>query len=99
MVLAMIPLMHASMARFFTLLFAPADAKGPPPVFVSVPPGLAVDLLIVAAISTTGARAAGLTRPTWSAARCCSPTSCVAVPISATPGWIAIAAWVQSLAG
>ena len=32
MILAMIPLMHASVARFFVLLFAPADAQGPPGV-------------------------------------------------------------------
>ena len=50
MLLAMVPLIHAAMARLFMTAFAPADAKGPPPVFVAIPPGLFVDLIIVAAI-------------------------------------------------
>ena len=50
MLLAMIPLVHAAMARVFMLAFAPPDAKGPPRAFVSIPPALFVDLLIVAAM-------------------------------------------------
>src|SRR5450432_4016241 len=43
MLLAMIPLMHAAMARVFMTFFAPPGAVGSPPVFISVPPGLFVD--------------------------------------------------------
>ena len=99
MVLAMIPLMHAATARLFMLAFAPADAKGPPPVFVSVPPGLAVDLLIVAAMVYDW-RTRGRPHPAYLiGGALLLANQLVAVPLSATPGWLAIATWVQSLAG
>jgi len=99
MILAMIPLMHASVARFFLLLFAPADAKGPPPVFVSVPPGLAVDLLLVAAMVYDW-RTRGRPHPVYLiGGALLLANQLLAVPISATPAWTAIATWVQSLAG
>jgi hypothetical protein len=99
MILAMVPLMHASVARFFLLLFAPADAKGPPPVFVSVPPGLAVDLILVAAMVYDW-RTRGRPHPVYLIGGALLVADQVlAVPISATPAWMAIATWVQSLAG
>jgi len=99
MILAMIPLMHASVARFFVLLFAPADAQGPPPVFVSVPPGLAVDLILVAAM-TYDWRTRGRPHPVYLiGGALLLANQLLAVPLSATPTWMAIAAWVQSLAG
>ncbi len=99
MILAMIPLMHASVARFFLLLFAPADAKGPPPVFVSVPPGVAVDLLLVAAMIYDW-RTRGRPHPVYLiGGALLLADQLLAVPISATPTWMRIATWVQSLAG
>ena len=99
MLLAMIPLMHAAMARVFMTAFAPADAKGPPPVFVSVPPGLFVDLLIVAAIIHDWRRR-GRPHPVYLVGGAILVVvQLLAVPISTTPTWMAIAKWVESLAG
>jgi hypothetical protein len=99
MLLTMIPLVHAAMGRVFLTLFAPPDVKGPPPVFVSVPPGLAVDLLIVAAIVYDW-RTRGRPHPVYLAGGAVLIADQVlAVPLSATPAWLAIATWVQSLAG
>ena len=99
MLLAMVPLMHAAMARLFMLAFAPPGAKGPPPVFVSVPPGLFIDLLIVAAIIHDW-RTRG--RPHWVylvGGAVLLAVQLLSVPLSAGPTWMAIAKWVQSLAG
>ena len=99
MLLAMVPLMHAAMARLFMLAFAPPGVKGPPPVFVSVPPGLFVDLLIVAAIIHDW-RTRG--RPHWVylvGGAVVLAVQLLSVPLSAGPTWMAIAKWVQSLAG
>jgi len=99
MLLAMIPLMHAATARVFMTLFAPPDAKGPPPVFVSVPPGLAVDLLIVAGIVHDW-RTRGRPHPAYLfGGALLLANQLLAVPLSATPAWMAIARAVQSLAG
>lgn len=99
MLLANIPLMHAAMARLFMTAFAPPGAKGPPPVFVSVPPGLFVDLLIVAAIVHDWRKrgrphiAYLIGLPILLAAQL------LALPLSSTPAWMAVAKWVESLAG
>ena len=99
MILAMIPLMHAAVARFFLLLFAPADANPPPPVVVAVPPGLAVDLLLVAAMVYDW-RTRGRPHPVYAVGGALLlADQLLAVPISGTATWMAIATWVQSLAG
>lgn len=99
MLLAMIPLMHAAFARLFAVAFAPAGAKGPPPVFVSVPPGLMMDLLIIAAMIYDW-RTRGSPHPAyWIGGALLLADQTLAVPLSATATWMAIAAWVQSLAG
>jgi len=99
MLMAMIPLMHAAFARVFATMFAPANAKGPPPVFVSVPPGLAMDLLLVAAMVYDW-RTRGRPHPVyWIGGALLLANQTLAVPLSATPTWMAIARWVQSLAG
>jgi hypothetical protein len=99
MLLAMIPLMHAAFARLFAAAFAPADAKGPPPVFVSVPPGLAMDLLIVAAMVYDW-RTRGRPHPVyWIGGALLLADQTLAIPLSATATWMSIATWVQSLAG
>jgi hypothetical protein len=99
MLLAMVPLMHAAMARVFMTAFAPADAKGPPPVFVAIPPGLFVDLLIVAAIVHDW-RKRGRPHPVYLAGGAVLVlVQLVSVPISTTSTWMAIAKWVEALAG
>lgn len=99
MFLAMVPLMHAAMARLFMPVFAPPDAIGPPPVFVSIPPGLFVDLAIVAAIVYDW-RTRGRPHPVylWGGAVLLA-VQLASVPIGASAGWLAIARWVESLAG
>ena len=99
MLLAMVPLMHAATARLFLTAFAPSDAKGPPPIFVSVPPGLVVDLAIVAGIVHDW-RTRGRPHPVylWGGAALLA-TQLGSVPLGASATWLAIARWVESLAG
>lgn len=99
MLLSMIPLMHAATARVFMTLFAPADAKGPPPVFVSVPPGLLVDLLIVAGIVYDW-RTRGRPHPAYLVGGALLlANQLLAVPLSATATWMSIARSVRALSG
>jgi hypothetical protein len=98
MVLAMIPLMHAATARIFKAVIAP-DAVGPPPIFISVPPGLLVDLFIVAGIVYDW-RTRGRPHPAylWGGAALLAVQLGV-LPVGASATWLAIARWVESLAG
>ena len=99
MLLAMVPLMHAAMARVFMVAFAPAGAKGPPPVFVAVPPGIFVDLLIVAAIIHDWRTRGRPHRVYVIGGAIIVCVQLLSVPLSTSPTWMAIAKWVQSLAG
>jgi hypothetical protein len=99
MILSMIPLMQAAMARVFLTLFSPPGALGPPPVFVAVPPGLLVDLLIVGAMVHDW-RTRGRPHPVyWIGGALLIASQLLLVPLSATPMWMAIARWVQALPG
>ena len=99
MLLAMVPLIHAATARVFMTLFAPPGGVGPPPVFVAVPPGLFVDLFIVAAIVYDW-RTRGSPHPIYLVGGAVNvAVQLLCVPLSATPAWMAIARWIESLAG
>jgi len=99
MLLAMVPLAHAATARVFMVLFAPPGAVGPPPIFVAVPPGLFVDLFIVAMIVHDW-RTLGRPHPvTLAGGAAVIAVQLLCVPLSATASWMAVARWVESLAG
>ena len=98
MLVAMIPLMQAATARVFGTIMV-GELRGPPPVFVSLPPGLLVDLLLVAAIVYDW-RTRGTPHSVYlygGAAVLAVQILCL--PLSTTPGWMAIARAVESLAG
>jgi hypothetical protein len=98
MLLAMIPPMQAAMARPFQVLFSPPGAMGPPPVFVSIPPGLVVDLLIVAAMVYDW-RTRGRPHVVYLVGLpLILAQQLVTVPISNSEAWMSIARWVQNLA-
>lgn len=99
MILAMLPLMQAAMARLFATALTPPGVIGPPPVFLSVPPGLTVDLLLVAAIIYDW-RTRGRPHPAYlvgGVILLCQQI--LVVPISATPAWMSVARAVESLTG
>jgi hypothetical protein len=99
MLLANIPLMHAATARLFMTAFAPPDAKGPPPIFVAIPPGLTVDLLVVAAMVHDWRRR-GRPHPAYMiGGTVLLAVQLLLVPVGKSDGWMAIAKWVESLAG
>jgi hypothetical protein len=99
MILAMVPLMQAATARVFLTLFAPPGVVGPPPAFVAVPPGLVVDLFIVVA-ALRDLRLHGRIDPIyWIGGPVIVAVQLLCVPLSTSAGWIAVARWVESLAG
>ena len=98
MIVAMIPLMQAATARVFATVMA-GDIKGPPPVFVSLPPGLLVDLLLVAAIVYDW-RTRGRPHPVYLyGLGAAVALQVLCLPLSATDAWMAVARGVESLAG
>lgn len=99
MLLANIPLMHAAMGRVFMTLFAPPDAKGPPPVAVTVPASFAVDLIIVAAMIYDWRTRGRPHKAYLIGLPILLVVQLLMVPISTSAGWMAIAKWVESLAG
>lgn len=99
LIVATVPLMQAATARVFMTLFAPPGAAGPPPVFVAVPPGLLVDLLIVAGMVYDW-RTRGRPHPVYVIGLAVNlGVQLLCVPLAGTAAWMAIARAVESLAG
>ena len=99
MVLLMVGIMTPALARIFLTLFAPPGLTGPPPPFVSIPPGLVADLLLVVAIVYDW-RTRGRPHPVYVYGGLALAAQQVgAVAISGTATWMHIANAFQSLAG
>ena len=99
MLVAMVPLMQAATARVFMRLFAPPGAVGPPPVFVAVPPGLVVDMLLVAGMVYDW-RTRGRPHPIYVVGLAVNvAVQLLCVPLAGTAAWMAIARAVEALAG
>lgn len=99
MILMMVTLMHPAIARVFMTLFAPPGAVGPPPVMMAVPPGLAADLLLIPAMIYDW-RTRGRPHSVYLLGLgLLLAYQLTLVPISATPGWMSFARWVEGLAG
>jgi hypothetical protein len=99
MVLLMVGIMTPAIARVFLTFFAPPGAVGPPPPFVSIPPGLVADLLLVAAIVHDW-RTRGRPHPVYLYGGLVLVAEQVgAVALSGTAIWMHVAKAFQSLAG
>lgn len=99
MILAMLPLMQAAMARLFMTFLSPPGAVGPPPVFVAIPPGLTIDLLLVAAMVHDW-RTRGRIHPVYLVGGpLLLAQQLLTLPLSATAAWMSFARAVESLAG
>ncbi|MDP1650538.1 MAG: hypothetical protein Q8M01_20380 [Rubrivivax sp.] len=99
MLLTIVPLSQAAMARLFMTAFAPPDAKGPPAVFVAVPPSLLADLLIVAAMVHDWRTRGRPHRVYVIGGASILAVQLLGVPVGNSATWLAIARWVESLAG
>ena len=106
MLLATVSILQAAAARWFFVLLGPPGARGlspsetgPAPVAISVAPGLLIDLLIVVAMIYDW-RTRGRVHPVYLIG---GPAllflQLIRVPLSTTPAWHAVAAWVAGLAG
>lgn len=99
MVLLMVGIMTPAIARVFLTFFAPPGLSGPPPAFVSIPPGLVGILLLVVAMVHDW-RTRGRPHPVYVYGGLALVAELVgAVALSGTPAWMHIAKAFQTLAG
>ncbi|HXG88856.1 MAG TPA: hypothetical protein VNJ02_11005 [Vicinamibacterales bacterium] len=101
MLVATVSLLQAAVGRWFLIFLAPVTVGGgpvsPPPVFVTVLPGLVSDLLIVAAM-LYDRRTIGRVHPVyWIAGGALVALQVLRVPLSATAGWHAFANWLLTV--
>ena len=98
MVLASVPMLQAAMARIFVTVLAPPGQIGPPPMIATVPPGVIVDLLLVAAM-VYDKRSRGRIHTVYLiGVPLVVLTQLLVVPLSDTSVWIDLAIRLESLA-
>lgn len=101
MTLLMIGMMTPAIARVFLTVLAPpgAAAGGPPPPFVSIPPSLVADLLLVVAMVRDW-RVLGRPHPVYVfGGLALLAQQLLTVPFAATATWMGIVRAFESLAG
>jgi hypothetical protein len=103
MLVATVSLLQAGVGRWFFLFLAPPRPVGlagpvsPPPVLVTVMPGLVADLLIVAAMMHDR-RTRGRVHPAyWIAGAAVLAVQVLRVPLSTTASWAHLADWLVTL--
>lgn len=97
MLVATASLLQAGVGRWFALFLRPPDALGPPPVAVTVMPGLVSDLLIVAGM-IHDRRTRGRVHPAyWIAGAAVVLVQVLRVPLSSTRAWTHVTDWLIAI--
>jgi hypothetical protein len=94
-------LLQAPAGRWVALLLAPPQPGGgprmPPPVAVSVIPGLLIDLLIVAAMIHDKRTTGRIHRTYWIWGAAIVAVQVLRVPVSQTDAWMHVPTWLMAL--
>lgn len=103
MLVATASLLQAAMGRVFLFFLAPPRPPGfagtvPPPVAVTVLPGLIVDLLIVAGMIHDRRTRGSVHRVYWIAGAIVVAVQVLRVPVSGTAAWSQITTWLLAMA-
>jgi hypothetical protein len=97
MLVATAAILQAAVGRLFVLAFAPAAGDGPrvpPPVPVTIPAGLMVDLLIIAGM-IHDKRTRGNVHPAyWIGGGVVLAVQILVAPLSETAGWLMVTDWL-----
>ena len=101
MLVATVSLLQAAVGRWFVIFIAPVPLGGgpvsPPPVFVTIMPGLISDLLIVAAM-VHDRKTTGRVHPVyWIAGGALVALQVLRVPLSTTAAWTQVAHWLSTV--
>jgi hypothetical protein len=102
MLVATVSLLQAAVGRWFLLFLAPSTLGGgpaisPPPVFVTIIPGLVSDLLIVAAMVHDRTTTGRVHPVYWIAGGALVAQQVLRVPLSTTSAWTQIAHWLSTI--
>lgn len=101
LLVATVSLLQAAVGRWFVVFVAPlplgGGPVGPPPVFVTIMPGLLSDLLIVAAMLHDRRTIGHVHRVYWIAGGALVALQVLRVPLSTTTAWTQIALWLSTI--
>ena len=103
MLVATASMLQAGVGRWFLLFLAPPRAAGapvlaaPPPLFVTILPGLVTDLLIVAAMIHDRRTRGRVHGAYWVAGAVVVAVQVLRVPLGTTSGWQSVVSWLLLL--
>ena len=94
-------MLQAAVGRLFVLAFAPPAGEGPrvpPPVPITIPAGIVVDLLIIAGM-IYDKRTRGRVHPVyWIAGGAVLAVQLLTTPLSGTAAWLRVTDWLLAIA-
>jgi hypothetical protein len=97
MLVATASLLQAGIGRWFLLFLRPPGVVAPPPVVVTILPGLLADLLIVAGM-IHDRKTRGRVHPAyWVGGACVLAVQVLRVPLSTSGAWMRITDWLIAL--
>jgi hypothetical protein len=91
MLAATATLLQPAFARWFLLLLAPSGPPAPPPIFVSIGPGILSDLVVVAAMLHDRNASGHVHRTYWIALTAMVSAQLIRIPLGMTGSWDTVA--------
>lgn len=98
MLVATASLLQPAIGRWFLLFLKPPGAMGPPPIAVTIVPGLLADLIIVAGMVYDRRTRGSVHRAYWIGGGVLLAVQLLRLPLGHSSGWSAIADWMASAA-
>jgi hypothetical protein len=93
MLLVTVSMLQPAIGRWFLLFLRPPGAVGPPPVEVTLGPGLVADLLIIAAMIYDRKTRGRIHPAYWVGGGVIFAVQVLRVPLSHTATWLSVADW------
>jgi uncharacterized membrane protein YozB (DUF420 family) len=97
MLVATASLLQLGIGRWFAFFLAAPGPAAPPPVFVTIPPGILADLFIVAGMVYDRRTTGRVHRVYWIAGAAVLAVQLLRVPLSTTDAWAQLARWLVAL--
>ncbi|APV52215.1 hypothetical protein BWI17_00260 [Betaproteobacteria bacterium GR16-43] len=97
MLVATVSILQAAVARWFAVALAPPGPPQPPPIFVSIPPGIVVDLILVGAMLYDKKTRGSVHPAYWIGGGVVLFMQLIRIPLGPSSAWMSLTNWLVAL--